>query len=141
VAAERLEQAFALGCHVGDPCWEGAAARMLGLVEAERGRDDLAIEWLEQARTRAARVVDTYAWIHGYVLDALAGLVIEAGLPSAPAVVDSLEELAARSHMRELVVRALVHRSRLDRPESIVSARELASEIENPELERLLAAA
>ena len=140
-AAERLEQAFALGCHVGDPCWEGASARMLGLVEASRGRGDLGLEWLEQARTRAARVTDTYAWVHGHILDALAGLSIEQELPSAPAVVDALEELAARSHMKELVVRALIHRSRLDRPESLVSARELAAEIANPELDRLLAAA
>jgi tetratricopeptide (TPR) repeat protein len=141
VAAERLEQAFALGCHVADPCWEGAAARMLGLVEAERGRSALALEWLEQARTRAARVPDTYAWVVANILDALAGLAVDEGLPSAPAVVDSLEQLAARSNMRELVVRALVHRARLDRPESLISARELASEIENPELDRLLTAA
>jgi DNA-binding SARP family transcriptional activator len=140
-AAERLEQAFALGCHVGDPCWEGAAARMLGIVEADRGRADLGLEWLEQARTRAARVPDSYAWVQAYVLDALAGLAIDQELASAPAVVDSQEELAARSNMKEFVVRALVHRSRLDRPASVISARELAAEIENPALDRLLEAA
>jgi len=140
-AAERIEQAFALGCHVADPCWEGAAARMLGLIEAERGRDDLALEWLEQARTRAARAPDTYTWVRAHVLEALASLAVDQGLPSAAAVVDSLEELAARSGMRELVVRALVHRVRLGRPESLVSARDLAQEIDNPELQRLVAAA
>ena len=36
-AAETLEQAFARACQLGDPCWEGIAARGLALVaEASR---------------------------------------------------------------------------------------------------------
>ena len=37
-AAERFEHAFALGCQLADPCWEGIAGRGLGLVAAARGR-------------------------------------------------------------------------------------------------------
>jgi len=32
-----LHVAFALGCQLGDPCWEGAAARGLAFVSARRG--------------------------------------------------------------------------------------------------------
>lgn len=37
-AADRLEQAWTLGCQVGDPCWEAMAARGLGRVERAPGR-------------------------------------------------------------------------------------------------------
>jgi hypothetical protein len=36
-AADRFEHAFALGCQLADPCWEGIAGRGLGLVAAARG--------------------------------------------------------------------------------------------------------
>jgi hypothetical protein len=36
-ARSRFERAFALGCRIGDPCWEGLAERGLGLVQAAEG--------------------------------------------------------------------------------------------------------
>ena len=36
-AVVAFESAFALGCQIGDPCWEGIAARGIGLVHHERG--------------------------------------------------------------------------------------------------------
>lgn len=37
-AAERLPRAFALACELQDPCWEGLAARNLGLLHRARGQ-------------------------------------------------------------------------------------------------------
>jgi hypothetical protein len=53
-------------------------------------------------------------------------------------LVDGLSALAARGGMRELVVRAHLHRSRLGDPTALASARLLASSIDNPALAGLL---
>lgn len=137
-ASERLDQAFRLACRLGDPCWEGAAARAMGLVCGHQGDSERARAWLDEARARVARVSDPYEWVHGYVLDALAGVAVEGGHEDAAEVVDDLERLAARTGMRELVVRAQLHRTRLGDASALDSARLLAAEIENPALEEAL---
>ena len=137
-ASTRLEHAFALACQVGDPCWEGLGARAIGVLDLARGDDDQALGWLEQARSRCTRVVDSYVWAHAQILDTLAELAVRRGDGSASALVDTLSEVAGRTNMKELVVRSLVHRGHLDTPEALVSANALAAEIENPELHRWL---
>jgi hypothetical protein len=56
-------------------------------------------------------------------------------------VIEALTRLAARTGMRELVVRAQVHRAQLGDPRARDAARLLGSEIDNPALDRLLAPA
>jgi hypothetical protein len=48
------------------------------------------------------------------------------------------DTLAARGGMRELVVRAHLHRGRLGDPTALASARLLGAAIDNPALARLL---
>jgi hypothetical protein len=55
------------------------------------------------------------------------------------ALIADLEERAARLGMRELLVRAHLHRRRLGGDRSLEVARSLAAEIDNPALERALA--
>lgn len=112
-AAERYDHAFALGCQVADPCWEGIASRGIGLVAARRGQPQKAVEWLREARRRGARLPDAYLWVEAYTLDALCSLAVAQELPAAPAWVEELAELAGRTGMRELVARAYAHRARL----------------------------
>src|SRR5207244_2428148 len=57
------EEAFALGCELGDPCWEGMAARALSLVAAHDGDVAAAWGWTVDARDRCDRVPDRYVWI------------------------------------------------------------------------------
>jgi hypothetical protein len=52
--------------------------------------------------------------------------------------VATLASLAARGDLRELVVRAQLHRSRLGDPAALASARLLAAGIDNPALTPLL---
>ena len=52
-----------------------------------------------------------------------------------------LERLAARGDMRELVVRAALHRAKLGDPSGVESARSLSEAIDNPALHAELAAA
>jgi DNA-binding SARP family transcriptional activator len=138
-AKDRSERAFRLACRLGDPCWEGLTARAQALVDAAAGDGRAAHARLREARARVTRVGDPYQWMHGHVLDALAGAAIAAGAPDAGEVVDALARLAGRTGMRELIVRAHLHRARLGDPRALDAARLLGSGIDNPALERLLA--
>jgi tetratricopeptide (TPR) repeat protein len=44
-AGDELERSWALACQLGDPCWEGMAARGLGLLHASRGDHATATAW------------------------------------------------------------------------------------------------
>ena len=136
-----LDHAFALGCRIGDPCWEAMAARARGLVHEAAGERASALAWLRDATVRAVRVADPYVWMHAYCLEALADVAIADAAPDARECVARLERLAARGDMRELVVRAALHRARLGDPSGVESARLLGEAIDNPALHAELAAA
>jgi hypothetical protein len=115
------------------------AARGLGLCNATRGKEASASAWLSEAEARSNRVVDRYQWVRAYVLDTTATFAIDRGDEDrARRLVDSLATLAARSDMRELLVRAQLHRGRLGDPAALASARMLAAGIDNPALTPLL---
>jgi hypothetical protein len=138
-AGERFEHAYALACQLGDPCWEGMAARGLGLLRATVGDHAKATAWLEEAHVRCTRVSDRYQWVRGHVLDAMVATAIDRhDHARAGRLADGLAALAARGGMRELVVRAHLHRSHLGDPTALASARLLAGSIDNPALARLL---
>ncbi len=138
-AADGLGQAWTLACQIGDPCWEGMAARGLGLLHAVRGDHVAAAGWLAEAATRCSRVPDRYQWVHGYVLDAAIGTALDHDdHDRARPLVVALAELAARCDMRELVVRAHLHRWRLGDRTALASARLLGAGVDNPALTRLL---
>ena len=136
-----LDHAFALGCRIGDPCWEAVAARARGRVHEAAGERPSALAWLRDAAVRAVRVADPYVWMHAYCLEALADIAIADAAPDAGECVARLERLAARGDMRELVVRAALHRARLGDPSGVQSALLLGESIDNPVLHAKLAAA
>ncbi|HSK93424.1 MAG TPA: tetratricopeptide repeat protein [Candidatus Angelobacter sp.] len=131
-ARAAFESAFALGCQMADPCWEGVAARGIGLIHHATGRADEAIEWLDDARTRCVRIPDAYLWMHAYCLDALCSVAIEARAPKAREWVSDLELVAARTGMNEMLVRAQLHRARLGDERAVLTARLFADRIDNP---------
>lgn len=137
-AADRFEHAFALGCQLGDPCWEGIAGRGLGRVAIARGEYGRAVEILVDAIARSARLPDAYVWGKGYALDALCGLAVAHAMPHAAAWLGELLALAARGGMRELTVRAHVHQAALGDRASATAARLLVCEIDNPALHILV---
>lgn len=138
-AADGFEQAWALACQVDDPCWEGMAARGLGLLSAGRGDHDAAKGWLAEAAVRCNRVTDRYQWVHGYVLDAAITTALDHDEHDrARPLVETLASLAARCDMRELVVRAHLHRCRLGDRAALTPARLLGADIDNPALTRLI---
>jgi DNA-binding SARP family transcriptional activator len=138
-AAERLQRAFALACELQDPCWEGLAARNLGLLHRARGEAGASREWIDQSRTRCTRLPDRYVWVQGHVLDTAITFSLEgAEHEQTHKLIRSLGALAARTEMRELVVRGLVHAARIGQAGALDSARTLAVSIDNPTLTSLL---
>jgi DNA-binding SARP family transcriptional activator len=136
-AASRFELAFALGCQIGDPCWEGIAGRGLACVAIARGEPQRAVEIFVDAIARAVRLPDAYLWGKGYALDALCGVAVAHAMPQASAWINDLQSLAARSGMRELTARACLHRAALGDSASGAAARLLAGQIDNPALHAL----
>ena len=137
-ARKRLDTAYELACRLGDPCWEGMGARANGLLHQASGDLELARDWFAEARRRSSRVSDRYVWVYAHSLDAAAGVAIELGNPEARDLVCELTEVAARSGMRELVVRGRLHAGRLGEPGALDAARMLAADIDNPALASLL---
>jgi hypothetical protein len=131
-AEERLEHAFALGCQVGDPCWESAAMRGLGLVAAARNDVPRALELLLEAPKVCRRLPDTYLWIEAYGLDALCAVAVEHRLEAAPRWIDELEATTARRGMGELLLHAELYRAGLGEPGALDVARSLAAQVDNP---------
>jgi hypothetical protein len=84
-------------------------------------------------------VTDRYQWVRGYVLDAMITTALDRhDQVEAGRLADTLAMLAARGDMRELVVRAHLHRTRLGDPTALAAARLLAGGIDKPALARLL---
>ena len=137
-AEARFEHAFALGCQVGDPCWESISLRGLGLVAAERGDLARALELLAEAPKLCRRLPDTYLWIEAYGLDALCAVAVEHRVESTGRWIDELESIAARRGIREFVLRAAVYRARIGEPGALSAARSLAAQIDNPTIGDLL---
>ena len=77
--------------------------------------------------------------MHAHVLDTIITTALDRDDHdrAAPLVV-TLATLAARCDMRELVVRAHLHRSRLGDRTALASARLLGADIDNPALATLL---
>jgi DNA-binding SARP family transcriptional activator len=134
LAAERFEHAFALGCQLGDPCWEGIAGRGLGLVAMARGEGQRATTILVDTLARCVRLPDAYLWGKAHVLDALCAVAAAQRLPGLGAWIDTWLALAASTGMREMVVRAHRQRAALGHADSAAAAALLAVEIDNPAL-------
>jgi tetratricopeptide (TPR) repeat protein len=137
-AEQAFEHAFALGCEVGDPCWESIAARGRGLVAVERGEVERGLELLVEAPRLCRRLPDTYLWIEAYGLDALCGVAVEHNPDAAGRWIGELEAIAARRGLRELLARAAVHRARLGEHGAGENARALAAQLDNPALDELV---
>src|SRR5438034_1745908 len=129
-AGDALEHAFTIACQVADPCWEGIACRGLGLVEAARGRGPQALAWLTDGRARCTRVAHPYQWIHGWVLDGMCS--VGRRDERAAGWIDELEALASRTGMRELLLRAYLHRARRGDARARDAASLLGPEVDNP---------
>ena len=137
-AADTFEHAYALGCQVGDACWESYGVRGFGLMRAARGDLAGAIETMEEALASCARANRIHLWLRGYVLDALCAIAVDIPHPTAERWVTDLGSLASRSGMREFAVRSYLYRRDLGDETAVEAARVLAMGVENPHLHDLI---
>ena len=137
-AADTLQQAFARACQVGDPCWEGMAARGLALLAEAKGETKLAFATLSDARARCNRLADPYVWLDVYILDAQCDLGRRHGHPDTKQWADTMRELASRTGMRELTARAMLHTAAIGNDGDATAAALIAAEINNPALDQLV---
>ncbi|MET0429024.1 MAG: bacterial transcriptional activator domain-containing protein, partial [Microvirga sp.] len=97
--SERLEEAFALSCQLGDPCWEGATARGLALAHEGDGDVEAARHWLVTARKHCTRVSDQYKGLLVCILADQVRLAERAEDPEgARTFARELLSLASRTH-------------------------------------------
>jgi tetratricopeptide (TPR) repeat protein len=137
-AASMLEHSFARACQLGDPCWEGMAARGLALVAESSGDVAGAFDLLADARTRCNRLADPYVWLDAYILDALCDLGRRHGHPETMRWIDALRTLASRTSMREMTVRAMLHGAALGIEGDLQVAVLLAAGIDSAALASLI---
>lgn len=139
-AHEDAEQAFALACQLGDPCWEGMAGRALALLALHAGDSATAEEWIIDARRRCDRVPDRYVWVSGFV--ALGHLEIAAR--EQPELVMPLARClyqdALRMDLPEFIAWALIYQAEAGDLASLPLARALADKVTNPALHARAAA-
>jgi tetratricopeptide (TPR) repeat protein len=134
-ASELVEQAFARACQLGNPCWEGTAARGLARVAEAAGDTARAFAILADAASRSTRLADPYVWLAAYILDTRCELGRRHGHPDTAVWVARMQELTSRTGMRELAVRSLLHGAALGNAGDGVAAALLAAEIDNPSLD------
>ncbi|HUF32899.1 MAG TPA: BTAD domain-containing putative transcriptional regulator [Acidimicrobiales bacterium] len=73
------EATFTLARQLQDPCWEGVAAKVIGLTYLADGEYETAMEWMTNASTSCRRVTDTYTWVGVEILIAEAAAAQAAG--------------------------------------------------------------
>ncbi|KAA0019473.1 hypothetical protein [Antrihabitans cavernicola] len=139
-ARNEAELAFALGCEVGDPCWEGVAARTLGLLAEHAGDDDAAWEWFLDARRRCDRVSDRYVWISAYIGAAQLELAARVDPALVRSLAAKLQDDAIRTDLPEFLSWSLVHQIDPDDPRTLAAARATSRSVDNPALHARIAA-
>ena len=128
------EEAFALGCELGDPCWEGMAARSLSAVAFHAGDGDGAWQWILDARRRCDRVSDRYVWISGYI--GLAQLQLAAQIEPAlvPSLAARLRADSTHADLPEFLAWSLLYLAPPGDRAAIAIARTAAKAVDNPTL-------
>lgn len=125
------EQSFALGCELGDPCWEGMSARMLAVLAWHSGDRDAAWAWILDARRRSDRVTDRYVWVSGYIGLTQLEMAAEFDRALVPMLADRLHDFAVDADLPEFQAWALTHRAT---PGDAALAEQTARSVDNPAL-------
>jgi len=134
-ARDLLTHAHALAVLVKDPCWEGLAARGLGLIEADEGNVVGARRWLNAAGQCTSVAAEIWPWVTTFIREAHCELCLELGQPDVLGVeADRLLMLATRAEMPEVIVRAQVYRHLAGRSGALQAAHIAASQLDNTEL-------
>jgi DNA-binding SARP family transcriptional activator len=134
-AREEAERAFALGCELGDPCWEGMAGRALGLLALQAGDLTAAWTWLADARRRCDRVPDRYVWVSAYIGLAEAEAAARTDRDRLMRSAARLYQDSVRSDLPEFLAWALVYQAEAGDRAKIPLACTAAAGLTSPRLQ------
>ncbi len=102
-----LEATYALAKQIQDPCWEGVAAKTMGLTFVQEGDPASALPWFAEAAAALRRMNDSYRWVAVEVMATEAEAAMLAGdVEHARSVAEAALEGAARGDMPQLMARA-----------------------------------
>ena len=94
-----LEESLALSGQLGDPCWEAANARAIGLMHDAANDEILAHKWMAHAHERCGVVTDLYAGLMVEILSDQVKLFVKTDqTENANRTARELLSLAARTH-------------------------------------------
>lgn len=136
LAYRYLDEATALADQVLDGCAQATAGSALGLLEYARGDVDSAMPRLAAAWSRPMMLPD-HVWKGAVALDAMCSVAVRHRLPNARSLVSDLEGIAGRTGMRELLVRAYLHRQAMGDATDEAAAM-LAADIDSTVLQDLV---
>jgi mannose/cellobiose epimerase-like protein (N-acyl-D-glucosamine 2-epimerase family) len=101
-----LQEAFALGCELNDPCWEALAGRGAARLLALRGDADQGWARVTDAHRRCLRHPDHYVWVEAWVLLGMIDIARRGRRDTAAAsAVAALERLCARTEQPHMAAR------------------------------------
>lgn len=123
-----LDHAWVLATENVDHCWMATVAHGQAALAAAEGDPRRARQWCE----RGLAPTPWYLWPYARLLDMACSLA-PSGAPDAGPI-DRLAEVASRGSMRDLLVRAHLHRARAGSRNGLASARALAARIDDPAL-------
>jgi tetratricopeptide (TPR) repeat protein len=108
VVREAAEETFALARQVQDPCWEGLAAKTIGLTHLAERHHVTALDWMKNAGTIYRRVTDSYTWVEvdAFLAEAQAALAF-GDAARAEAVARQAVAVAAKGSMDDLLESAV----------------------------------
>lgn len=94
----RLDPTLALSCEIGDPCWEAAACRVIGLSHEVEGASAQALTWLGRGTRALRRVTDPYAALLTRITYDQTRIAVAVDPKAGSGMIRNLLTLAARSH-------------------------------------------
>jgi DNA-binding SARP family transcriptional activator len=130
LARELLDHAWVLATESNDHCWIAVVARGQARLALADGRSARALSWCETG----LRPAPWYLWPYAGLLEVACSIELRSGTGAADARLDRLVEVAGRGSMRDLLVRAHLHRARAGSRTALSAARALAAEIDDDAL-------
>ncbi len=132
-----LDHAWELAVESEDHCWLATVAHGQALLALADDRPDVAGRWVD----RGLAPDPWYLWPYARLLDVACSVAaVNRGSTRGAVLAARLAELAGGSRMTDLLVHAHLHRARAGSAQALAAARSLATGVDDPALQALVAA-
>ena len=125
-----LDHAWVLATENHDHCWMATVAHGQAELAVAEGHLGHARQWCDEGLAPAP----WYLWPHARLLDVACTVALRTVPATAGGLIDRLAHVAGRGSMRDLLVRAHLHRARTGSRTALAAAQAIAAGIEDPAL-------